>query len=122
MFHTMASRLGRIHKAARAAGDKANSAHGRAAARDEISVLLLEDDPNDADLILRALRNGEIPVRFTCVDTRNAFLNHLSQSPPDLILSDFTMPSFDGYSALQLAHLKCPDVPFIFVTGTLGEE
>jgi signal transduction histidine kinase len=56
------------------------------------------------------------------VDSKSAFVHQLGRSPPDLILSDFALPSFDGYSALQIARERCPDAPFIFVTGMLGEE
>src|SRR5437867_52114 len=88
----------------------------------EINILLLEDSPNDADLIQRALRAGGIAFRLQSVDTRSAFVNRLNKAPPDLILSDFTLPGFDGYEALRLAGEKCPNVPFIFVTGTMGDE
>src|SRR5207249_937070 len=56
------------------------------------------------------------------VDTREHFLNNLQNDPPDLILSDHGLPAFDGFSALVLAKKTAPDVPFIFVTGSLGEE
>jgi signal transduction histidine kinase len=104
------------------AGEKLTVAHGRSAARETINILLLEDDANDADLVRHALRIGEIKFRLTCVDTKAAFVQQLARSPPDLILSDFALPSFDGYSALEIARQKCPYAPFIFVTGTLGEE
>src|SRR5262245_35205474 len=95
---------------------------GRPSPREGIHILLLEDDPADAHLIRHTLRIGEMPFRLTCVETKAAFVQQLARSPPDLILSDFTLPSFDGYSALQIARERCPDTPFIFVTGTLGEE
>src|SRR5258708_8961430 len=56
------------------------------------------------------------------VENREEFTQRLGGRPPDLILSDYHLPSFDGLSALDLAREKLPDVPFIFVTGTLGEE
>ena len=56
------------------------------------------------------------------VDNKRDFIHRLETLKPDLILSDFTLPSIDGYHALALAQERCPDVPFIFVTGTLGEE
>jgi len=88
----------------------------------EILILLLEDSATDADLIYRALRAGGVVFRLEWVDTKAAFIQNLSKSPPDLILSDFTLPGFDGYEALHVARENCPDVPFIFVTGTLGDE
>ncbi|HEV2455744.1 MAG TPA: histidine kinase, partial [Verrucomicrobiae bacterium] len=54
--------------------------------------------------------------------TKAEYIRALERAPPDLILSDYSLPSFDGYSALAIAQAKCPDAPFIFVTGTLGEE
>src|SRR5262249_50821876 len=56
------------------------------------------------------------------VDTENAFRNALVEFGPDVILSDFSMPLFDGVSALFIAREQCPEVPFIFVSGTIGEE
>ena len=87
-----------------------------------ISILLLEDDARDTELIRHTLRKAGIPFRLVPVDTKTAFIRQLVKSPPDLILSDYSMPSFDGISALEIASRKCPDTPFIFVTGTLGEE
>src|SRR5262245_28132540 len=107
---------------AKAAAEKQDPPPGRPSTRETINILLLEDDSRDADLVRHALRIGEIPFRLTCVDTKAAFVQQLARSPPDLILSDFALPSFDGYSALEIARQKCPHAPFIFVTGTLGEE
>src|SRR5439155_25066227 len=56
------------------------------------------------------------------VDTKEQFIDALTQQPPDLILSDHGLPAFDGFSALAIARERLPDVPFIFVTGSLGEE
>jgi signal transduction histidine kinase len=83
---------------------------------------MLEDSATDAGLIRHALNAGGVAFTARQVDTRAAFIHALESSPPDLILSDFALPAFDGYSALIIAQAKCPDVPFIFVTGTLGEE
>ena len=83
---------------------------------------MLEDSATDAGLIQHALNAGGVAFTARQVDTRAAFIRALDSSPPDLILSDFALPAFDGYSALIIAQAKCPDVPFIFVTGTLGEE
>jgi signal transduction histidine kinase len=90
--------------------------------KDETHILLLEDNPQDAELIRHALRRAGIVFSWQRVDSRAGFIRQLEKSPPDLILSDFSLPSFDGYSALTIAREKCPDVPFLFVTGTLGEE
>lgn len=88
----------------------------------EIRILLLEDNATDADLVRHALRQLGIGFSVHHVDSRAAFIQQLKKHPPDLVLSDFSLPSMDGYTALDIAREKCPDVPFIFVTGTLGEE
>ncbi len=90
--------------------------------KDEIHILLLEDSPRDAELVQHALRRGGSGFVVEHVDNKRAFIHRLEQSVPDLILSDFSLPTIDGYTALALAREKCPDVPLIFVTGTLGEE
>ena len=92
------------------------------AVKDEIRILLLEDSASDEELIRRALKRGGLVFDCRRVDTRAAFVHHLVKSPPEVILSDFALPGFDGMEALKIASEKCPDIPFIFVTGTLGEE
>ncbi len=87
-----------------------------------LRVLHLEDDPKDAELAQCALEAEGIDHIVVRVDTQPAYLTALESGGFDLILSDFSLPSFDGSSALALARARCPDVPFIFVTGTLGEE
>lgn len=59
---------------------------------------------------------------FKRVDTRADFLEALERERFDLILSDYTMPGFDGVQALALAHARCPEIPFLFVSGTIGED
>lgn len=86
-----------------------------------LRVLLLEDSLLDAELTLACLEEGGLQVEAVRVDTRPDFLRELSQCL-DLILADYSLPGFDGFSALELAQTSCPDVPFIFVTGALGEE
>jgi signal transduction histidine kinase len=90
--------------------------------KNEIRILLLEDNPTDADLVRHALRAGGLSFSCEHVDNKNAFIRRLEKSPPELILADFSLPTLDGYTALEIAQKICPDVPFIFVTGTLGEE
>ena len=87
-----------------------------------LRVLSLEDDPNDAELIHELLEADGVACALWRVDTQSAFHASLEQGCVDLILADYTLPSFDGLSALKLAMALRPDVPFIFVTGTLGEE
>jgi PAS domain S-box-containing protein len=87
-----------------------------------LRILSIEDDPNDTDLIQSVLETENIVCEVTRVDTEAAMLDCVAQGRIDLILADFTLPSFDGLSALKLAIQVCPEVPFLFVSGTLGEE
>ena len=86
-----------------------------------LRILSLEDDPNDTELIRETLEAEGIICEIIRVDTQAGFEGTLDASV-DLILADYTLPSFDGLSALKLAMSACPDVPFLFVSGTLGEE
>jgi two-component sensor histidine kinase len=86
-----------------------------------INILLLEDSDLDAELIAGHLRRGDIPHALTRVATREDFLAALSGGH-DLILADYCLPSFDGIAALEIARERTPHTPFIFVSGTLGEE
>jgi CheY-like chemotaxis protein/two-component sensor histidine kinase len=90
--------------------------------KDDIQILLLEDDITDAELVKYALGQSGLAFSLERVDSREDFVRRLDERPPDLILSDYHLPGFDGLSALDIAQQKVPDVPFVFVTGTLGEE
>src|SRR6185436_24507 len=83
---------------------------------------MIEDEAHDAELAQHTLRQGGFEFAFKRVDTKDEFLQQLRQFEPNVILSDHGLPAFDGFSALHLAQANCPDVPFIFVTGSLGEE
>ena len=87
-----------------------------------LRILHLEDDPNDAALVLTTLKAGGFECATICVETEDDFLATLARGDIDLILSDFSLPAFDGLSALKIAHAERPDLPLIFVSGTLGEE
>lgn len=87
-----------------------------------MNILHLEDNADDAALVCETLRNEVTDCHVTHVETRNTFLEALVRGGWDIILADYSLPSFDGISALKLAVERCPDVPFIFVTGSLGEE
>jgi diguanylate cyclase (GGDEF)-like protein/PAS domain S-box-containing protein len=100
----------------------ATAARASPAQDGELRVLILEDMPADAELIARALEQAGINALVKVVDTRESFAEQLSESPPDLILADYSLPGFDGEQALEIARTIAPEVPFIFVTGTLGEE
>jgi CheY-like chemotaxis protein len=88
----------------------------------DLQILMLEDVPADAELIDSALRRGGFSFQAKRVDTREEFLREIEGRPPDVILSDHGLPSFDGFAALSITREKCPDTPFIFVTGSMGEE
>src|SRR6267143_3632807 len=87
-----------------------------------IRVLLAEDVTADAELELRELKRAGLRVTPRIVDHPDDFSAALREFTPDVILSDFSMPGFDGMEALTLARKISPDTPFIFVSGTLGEE
>jgi PAS domain S-box-containing protein len=87
-----------------------------------LRILNLEDNLADAELN-EAMVSARWPhSKFMRVETRADFIAALEQKPFDLIFSDFTMPSFDGREALSIAREKCPGTPFIFVSGTIGED
>jgi len=88
----------------------------------KLRILILEDQNADADLMEYELRKGGIIFFSKRVQTKEDFLKELNTSMPDLILSDYKLPSFDGSSALAIARDHYSDVPFIFVSGTIGEE
>lgn len=83
---------------------------------------MIEDEVQDAELAQHTLRHGGFDFSFKRVDTEDAFMHELEHFKPSIILSDHGLPQFDGFAALNLAKQTCPDVPFIFVTGSLGEE
>jgi len=90
--------------------------------KNEISILYVEDVPADVALVNHELRKGGLLFRTKRVDSKSEFVRNLEENPPDLILSDHGLPNFDGFAALALARDKCPDIPFVFVTNSLGEE
>jgi diguanylate cyclase (GGDEF)-like protein len=88
----------------------------------ELRILLVEDVATDAELEVRELKRAGLRVAHQRVETEDAFRGALDKFQPHLIISDFSMPHFDGMWALSLARELAPDVPFIFVSGTIGEE
>jgi PAS domain S-box-containing protein len=87
-----------------------------------LRLLSVEDDPKDTELIQGLLEAEGIVCEVTRVDNQTALLASLEQGGIDLVLADYTLPSFDGISALKFAVKARPEIPFIFVSGTLGEE
>lgn len=88
----------------------------------ELRILILEDVPTDAELMEQELHKAGMAFISKRVETREDFFEAIKDSAPDLILADCFLPSFDGLSALAIAQEQCPDVPFIFVTGAIGED
>jgi DNA-binding NtrC family response regulator len=86
--------------------------------RQSLQILLIEDNDDDAMRIGRELRKAGLRFQSHRVDREEHFLRELRERRPDVILSDHGLPSFDGFTALDIAQKQCPDVPFIFVTGT----
>jgi len=89
---------------------------------DKIRILMLEDRETDADLMERELERADIPFISRRVDSRDDFLAEINDFRPDVILSDYSLPEFDGISALSLAQERIPNIQFIMVTGSLNEE
>src|SRR5882672_5086104 len=86
-----------------------------------IKLLIAEDNPNDAELLLQALREAGYEPVWKRVDQEADFVAALREGP-DLVLSDYSMPQFSGIRALELVKALHPEIPFILVSGTIGEE
>ncbi|MBI5822022.1 MAG: PAS domain S-box protein [Verrucomicrobia bacterium] len=88
-----------------------------------MAILHLEDNPSDAELVRHLLqKNAKMTCEVRLARNRAQYEAALAETKFDLILSDYDLPDYDGFAALQLARLKQPETPFILVTGTLGEE
>ena len=90
--------------------------------RKQLDIVIIEDVPRDAEAMETALRDEEIPFKVRRLETREQFLAALQNSPPDVVLSDFTLPEFNALDALYLLQATRPDIPFILVTGNRSEE
>ena len=89
---------------------------------EEIKLLIVEDVATDVELTVRELSRAGLSCKMMRVDTEADYLRQLEAFAPELILCDFSLPRFDGLSALALARERHPELPFIFVSGTIGEE
>lgn len=85
-------------------------------------ILLVEDEAIDAELNKREIRKALPFSTFEIVDNKTDYLRQIETFIPDIIISDFNMPSFDGLTALKIAQEVCPHVPFIMVTGSINED
>ena len=88
----------------------------------EVRIVFIEDVPAEAVRVEQALQRGGLAFQMQRVETREDFLRVLALQPPDVILSDHGLPSFDGFAALDVAHKQCPQVPFLFVTNALHRQ
>lgn len=98
-----------------------NTANDPVAAR-ELHILILEDVSTDAELIEHELRRAGIRFTMQRVETQEDFVKALDEFVPDMVLADYRLPTFDGPSALTIVRERFRELPFIFVTGAVGEE
>ena len=89
---------------------------------DPMRLLILDDHSDDAELTARQIARGGFRCTWRRVETEQEFRAQLREFQPQLIISDFTLPHYDGLSALTLASAEAPSIPFIFVSGTIGEQ
>jgi diguanylate cyclase (GGDEF)-like protein len=90
--------------------------------RAKLQLVVVEDSATDAELVARYLAKGGLDVDLHQVQTESEFIEALREKQPDLILSDFSLPQFSGLRALEVARVHAPEIPFIYVSGTIGEE
>jgi PAS domain S-box-containing protein len=87
-----------------------------------LNILHVEDSPHDAELVEATLKADGLHVEITRVDSREAYDRALASGAFDVILADYNLPAFDGVAAQMIAGRLCPDTPFIFLSGSIGEE
>ncbi|MGB2868430.1 MAG: PAS domain S-box protein, partial [Bacteroidota bacterium] len=87
-----------------------------------LRILFVEDVPSDAELAEREIRKGDFEFSSLRVDTKGAFVRALEEYLPHVIVSDYSMPEFDGMQALKLSLKHDPTIPFIVLTGSMNEE
>lgn len=87
-----------------------------------LRLLILEDEPLDAELVVHMLEEAGYRCQWERVETEETFLNRLNEPTYDLVLADYRLPAFDGLTALKLFNKRSLNIPYIIVSGTLGEE
>jgi signal transduction histidine kinase len=87
-----------------------------------LRLLIVEDDPTDAELVIRELRKSGFEPQFRRVDTREAFMSGLADDLPDVIIYDHNLPHFSSSEALQLTRQSDLGIPFIIVSHAIGDE
>ena len=90
--------------------------------RTELRILMVEDVPAEAEISAYHLKAAGIACTIRRVERESDFREALRRWRPNVVLSDFTLPEFDGMEALGIASTLAPDVPFLFLSGTIGEE
>lgn len=90
--------------------------------KDSIRILFVEDVPADAEMIWNEIKKSGLVFEKKLVDNRTDFIKALKSFDPELIISDYSLPQFDGMNALLLKNETAPDIPFILVTGSINEE
>ncbi len=88
----------------------------------KLKILIVEDNATDVDLLLRQLRKAGIDPIPHVVEARSAYEEALESFSPDIILSDYSLPAFDAVAAFELRQKSYPDIPFIIVSGVIGDE
>ncbi|MFW9924356.1 MAG: response regulator [Candidatus Thorarchaeota archaeon] len=87
-----------------------------------LKILHLEDNKNDAELVEATLLMNNVECEIFNVDNKEDFISSLKKEPWDIILADYNLPGFDGLEALKITKSENPEIPFIFISGVLGEE
>jgi HD-GYP domain-containing protein (c-di-GMP phosphodiesterase class II) len=85
-------------------------------------IVILEDSEVDAELMIRILKKNGLDYEFLRLESETVFLSQLDAFNPDLILSDINLPGFSGFKALEIVAQHYPELPFIFVSGVVGED
>ena len=88
----------------------------------KLKILFVEDVKSDAELVWREIVKNKISFEKLLVDNKKDFLEGLKSFSPDIIISDYSLPRFDGMTALQIRNEQAPHIPFILVTGSINEE
>lgn len=102
--------------------ERVEEMNGIATALEGISILLLEDNAADVELLLATLLDSDLNCTFTVVDTRDAFFSVLDNQQIDVVIADYSSPTFDGLSAVEFMKSRLPNIPCILVSAVLSED